>query len=95
MTEFPRGTISPDMSDAEHVKRLLEIFKQCNYMPFDSHLIHTVSSTLHSLSQYVTLISFNEKGEFGTVDIEVTIQNMWNSLERQDKTYLAYGFHRR
>lgn len=90
-SEYPKICVDSSKSDTERVGRLLECYNQFNYLSWNIDSIIFIEHTLRSLNQYVTLIGYDSNGNVGEVDIDMTISCMKNTLERQDKSWYAYG----
>ena len=84
MGDYPLVIIN-DRSNCQRVRDLLNYLRDFYYRPYNADYIIDLQRTLFSLEQYVTLIGFNDGGELGYVDVDMTIKCHWNHLENLDK----------
>ena len=90
MCDYPLVIID-DRSNCQRVGDLLTYLRDFYYRPHNMDYIIDLQRTLLYLEQYVTLIGFDDNGDLGYVDVDMTIKCHLNTLERFDKNYWSYG----
>lgn len=90
MSSYPLLIID-DKSNCQRVRDLLSYLEDFYYRQYNMDYIIDLQRTLLYLGRYVTLIGFDDNGDLGYVDVDMTINCHLNTLERFDKNYWGYG----
>ena len=69
-----------EISDAEMVELLIDSLNNLEGSPLNMTTVAELDRILKTLNQYVTLVKIDSKGRLGTVDIDMTINEVKNFL---------------
>ena len=71
-----------EISNTEMVKLLIDSLNNLEGAPLNMMTVAELDRVLRTLNQYVTLVKVDNKGRFGVVDIDTTVNAFKNHVER-------------
>lgn len=71
-----------EISNTEMVELLINSLDNLEGAPLDMMTVAELDRILRTLNQYVTLVKIDDKGRFGVVDIDATVNAFKNHVER-------------
>ena len=71
----------PKTDNTELIKSLLKEFNDLDGYPLNMHTVYKVERVLRSLNQYVSIIGLDEFGRLGTVDVDMTVDQLRRTVE--------------
>lgn len=71
-----------EISNTEMVELLINSLNNLEGAPLNMMTVVELDRILRTLNQYVTLVKIDNKGRFGVVDIDATVNAFKNHVER-------------